>query len=170
MALGAQTTSTVNAYGRAGKAGLPGQPFMIEGVLDFAQAATDKGTALAADAVIPGLTIPANHLILHAGLEVLTAHAGTSSNTDFDFGITGGDLDNFVDGFDFDGASVGDFAASAEGGPVMVGATDTIDLEIQAMTGTTTGGSLRMFALLVDLTSQNATDFGANEVDRDTLA
>ena len=70
-------------------------------------------------------------------LEVLTAHAGTSSNTDFDFGITGGDLDNFVDGFDFDGASVGDFAASAEGGPVMVGATDTIDLEIQAMTGTT---------------------------------
>ena len=171
MALGAQTTSTVNAYGRAGKAGLPGQPFMIEGVLDFAQAATDKGTALAADDVIPGLTIPANHLILHAGLEVLTAHTGTSSNTDFDFGITGGDLDNFVDGFDFDGASVGDFAATpAAYAPVMVGATDTIDLEIQAMTGTTTGGSLRMFALLVDLTSQNATDFGANEVDRDTLA
>jgi len=92
------------------------------------------------------------------------------SNTDFDFGITGGDLDNFVDGFDFDAAAAGAFAASAEGGPVMVNATDTIDLEIQAMTGTTTGGSLRMFAICIDCTSQNATNFGANEVDRDTLA
>ena len=59
---------------------------------------------------------------------------------------------------------------TAEGGPVMVGTSDTIDLEIQAMTGTTTGGSLRMFAILVDCTSQSATNFGANEVDRDTLA
>ena len=169
MALGAQTTSTVNIYGRSGQAS-PGVPYMIEGVLDFALATVDKGTALAANDVIPGLTIPANTLILHAGLEVLTVHAGTSSNTDFDFGITGGDLDNFVDGFDFDAAAAGAFAASAEGGPVMVNATDTIDLEIQAMTGTTTAGSLRMFAICIDCTSQNATNFGANEVDRDTLA
>lgn len=169
MALGAQTTSTVNIYGRSRRNN--GIPYMIEGVLDFAEATTDKGTALAANDVIPGLTIPANTLILHAGLQVLTAHAGTSSNTDFDFGITGGDLDNFVDGFDFDGASVGDFAAQPVAfAPVIVQATDTIDLEIQAMTGTTTAGSLRMFAVCVDLDRQSATDFGADEVDRDTLA
>ena len=77
-----------------------------------------------------------------AGLEVTEAHAGTSTNTDFDFGITGGDLDNFVDGFDFDGASVGDYAFKAGQTPVLIRNTsDTIDVEIQAMTGTTTGGS-----------------------------
>jgi len=169
MALGAQTTSTVNIYGRSRRN--TGIPYMIEGVLDFAEATADKGTALAANDVIPGLTIPANTLILHAGLQVLTAHAGTSSDTEFDFGITGGDLDNFVDGFDFDAASAGAFAPTpAAFAPVVVNATDTIDLEIQAMTGTTTGGSLRMFAVCIDLESQNATDFGANEVDRDTLA
>tara|TARA_R110000787_G_scaffold32761_8_gene86598 strand:+ start:698 stop:1201 length:504 start_codon:yes stop_codon:yes gene_type:complete len=167
MALGAQTTSTVNSYGRAGR---QGQPYMIEGILDMAEAVVDKGTALAANDVIPGLTIPANTLILHAGLECLTLHTGTSTDTDFDFGITGGDLDNFVDDFDFSAAAVGAFAASAEGGPVMVNATDTIDLEIQAMTGTTLTGKIRMFAILIDCASQNATNFGANEVDRDTLA
>jgi len=165
MALGDNTTSVARGMGSRGR-----QPYYIQHELNFATAVTDKGTALAANDVIPGLTIPANTVILHAGFEVTEAHAGTSTDTDFDFGITGGDLDNFVDGFDFDGASVGDFAASAEGGPVMVGASDTLDLEIQAMTGTTTGGSLRMFAILVDCTSQSATDFGANEVDRDTLA
>ena len=167
MALGAQTTSTVNIYGRARGAGIP---YMIEGVLDFALATADKGTALAANDVIPGLTIPANTMILGAGLEVLTVHAGTSSNTDFDFGITGGDLDRFVDGFDFDGAAVGAIAAGAAGGSVVVGATDTIDLEIQAMTGTTTAGKLRMFAVCVDLARTSDASFGANEVDRDTLA
>ena len=111
MALGAQTTSTVNSYGRAGR---QGQPYMIEGILDMAEAVVDKGTALAANDVIPGLTIPANTLILHAGLECLTLHTGTSTDTDFDFGITGGDLDNFVDDFDFSAAAVGAFAASAE--------------------------------------------------------
>ena len=146
------------------------KPYYVQNSVNFATAATSKGTALAAADIIQAITVPANTLILHAGFEVTTAHAGTSTDTAFDFGVTGVDADNFVDAFDFDGASVGDFAASAEGGPVMVGTSDTIDLEIQAMTGTTTGGSLRMFAILVDCTSQSATNFGANEVDRDTLA
>ena len=38
------------------------------------------------------------------------------------------------------------------------------------MTGTTLTGKIRMFAILIDCASQNATNFGANEVDRDTLA
>ena len=94
----------------------------------------------------------------------------TSSDTDFDFGITGGDLDNFVDGFDFDGASVGDYAPTpAAYAPVIVGGTsDTIDIEIQAMTGTTTGGKLRLFAICMDI--DDVGTMTADEVDRDTLA
>ena len=164
MALGDNTTSPARGNSARGR-----QPYMNQHELNLATAVTDNGTALAANDVIPGLTIPANTLILAAGLEVTEAHAGTSTDTDFDFGVTGGDLDNFVDGFDFDGASVGDYAFKAGQTPVLIGGTsDTIDIEIQAMTGTTTGGKLRMFAVVMNVDDQG--DLAANEVDRDTLA
>ena len=113
MALGDNTTSAERGVGARGR-----QPYLIQGDLNFATAASDKGSALAASDVIPGLTIPAG--ILAAGFEVTTAHAGTSTNT-FDFGITGGDVDKFVDGFDFDGASVDDYGFKAAQTPVVVG-------------------------------------------------
>ena len=97
MALGDNTTSVARGNTARGR-----QPYLISAELNLATAVTDKGTALAANDVIPGLTIPANTLIMCAGLEVTEEHAGTSTDAEFDFGITGGDLDNFVDGFDFD--------------------------------------------------------------------
>ena len=145
------------------------KPYMIQNEINFATAATSKGTALAAADIIKCLTVPAESVVLHAGFEVTAAHAGTSSDTAFDFGITGGDLDNFVDGFDFDGASVGDYAFKAGQTPVLIGGTsDTIDIEIQAMTGTTTGGKVRMFAVCMNVDDQG--DLAANEVTRDALA
>ena len=165
MALGDNTTSPARGMSGRGR-----QPYFIQHELNFATAVTDKGTALAANDVIPGLTIPANTVILHAGFEVTEAHAGTSTDVELDFGITGGDLDNFVDGFDFDAASVGAYAPTpAAYAPVIVGGTsDTIDIEIQAMTGTTTGGKIRMFATLLDI--DDIGTMTADEVDRDTLA
>ena len=164
MALGDNTTSAERGSSPRGR-----QPYMIQAELNFATALSDKGTALAANDVIPGLTIPANTLIMCAGFEVTEAHAGTSTDTDFDFGITGGDLDNFVDGFDFDGASVGDYGFKAGQTPVLIGGTsDTIDVEIQAMTGTTTGGVIRMFAVCMDVDDMG--DMTAQEVARETVA
>ena len=146
------------------------KPYYVQNSVNFATAASSKGTALAASDVIKAITVPANTLILHAGFEVTTAHAGTSTDTAFDFGVTGGDVDNFVDGFDFDGASVGAYAPTpAAYSPVIVGGTsDTIDIEIQAMTGTTTGGKLRLFAICMDI--DDVGTMAADEVDRDTLA
>ena len=146
------------------------QPYMIQNEINFATAATSKGTALAAADIIKCLTVPAESVVLHAGFEVTAAHAGTSTDTAFDFGVTGGDVDNFVDGFDFDGASVGAYAPTpAAYAAVTVGGTaDTIDLLLQAMTGTTTGGKIRCFATLMDIS--DAGDMAADEVDRDTLA
>ena len=161
MALGDNTTSVARGNTARGR-----QPYLISAEMNLATAVTDKGTALAANDVIPGLTIPANTLIMCAGLEVTEAHAGTSTDAEFDFGITGGDLDNFVDGFDIDAASVGDYAFKAGQTPVLIGGTsDTIDIEIQAMTGTTTGGKLRMFAVCMDVDDPG--DLVANEVSRD---
>jgi hypothetical protein len=115
------------------------------------------------------LNIPAESVILHAGLQVVTALTGTSSDTAFDLGVTGGDVDNFVDGFDVDGASAGAYAPTAAAyAPVIVGATDTLDILVQAQTGTTLTGKIRVFATLMDIS--DAGDMAANEVDRDTLA
>jgi|TARA_R100000084_G_scaffold87999_1_gene42228 hypothetical protein len=147
------------------------QPYFLQNSVNMATAATSKGTALASSDVITAITVPANTVILHAGWEVTTAHAGTSSDTAFDFGVTGGNVDVFVDGFDFDGASVGDYSSPTADNfnTVVVGGTaDTIDILLQAMTGTTTAGVLRCYAILMDC--DDVGTLGPDEVDRDTLA
>ena len=164
MALGDNTTAPERGSMARGR-----MPYFIQNEVDMAVAASDKGSALAAADVIPALTVGANTMVLTAGWEVTEAHAGTSTNTAFDLGITGGDTDAFVDGFDFDGAAVGAYSAVAAGGAQIVGsASDTIDILIQAMTGTTTGGKLRVWAWCMDL--DDVGDLTADEVDRDELA
>ena len=81
---------------------------MIQNTIDLAVATTSKGTALASADVYQCLSIPAGSVILHAGLQVVTVMTGTSTDTGYDLGITGGDVDNFVDGFDYDGAAAAD--------------------------------------------------------------
>ena len=145
------------------------KPYIIQNTIDLAVATTSKGTALASSDVYQCLNIPAESVILHAGMEVTALLTGTSSDTGYDLGITGGDVDNFVDGFDADGAAVGDYApTSAAYAPVMVGAADTLDILVAAQTGTTLTGKIRVFATLMDVS--DAGDMAANEVDRDTLA
>jgi len=145
------------------------KPYIIQNTIDLAVATTSKGTALASADVYQCLNIPAESVILHAGMEVTALLTGTSSDTGYDLGITGGDVDNFVDGFDADGAAAGDYApTSAAYAPVMVGAADTLDILVAAQTGTTLTGKVRVFATLMDVSDVG--DTSANEVDRDTLA
>lgn len=162
MALGDNTTSPERGNSARGR-----KPYMIQTEVDFAVAASDKGTALAASDVIPALTVGGPALIMAAGFEVTEAHAGTSTDTAFDLGITGGDTDAFVDGFDFDGASVGDYTPAAAGGMQVVAADDTIDILLQAMTGTTTGGKVRVWAIVMDIDDMG--DLTADEVSRDQV-
>ena len=144
-------------------------PYLVQNSIDFGAAATAKGTALAASDIIEAITVPANTMILDAGFEVTTVHAGTSTDCALDLGVTGVDVDAYVDGFDFDGASAGAYSVGAGNGPLTVGATaDTLDVLIQAQTGTTTAGVIRVFALLLDV--DDIGTVGADEVDRDTLA
>lgn len=157
----------------AGGSGLQTTPrrgvYFIEKELDFAAAVTANGTALAADDIIEILDVPAYTVILNAGFEVTAEHTGTSTDCTLDLGVTGIDVDVFVDGFDFDAAAVGAVAQNAAAfQPVVIGATaDTIDVEIQTQTGTTTGGKIRVWALLCDI---DAIPQAADEVTRDQLA
>jgi len=145
------------------------QPYVVQASIDFAAAATAKGSALAAADVIEAINVPAGSVILNAGVEVTTAPSG-GTGTVLDVGVTGVDADVFVDGFAFDSASAGDYAQNAAAfQPVVIGsAADTIDVLVQAATTVSTAGVIRVWAVLVDASDLGT--LGADEVARDALA
>ena len=142
-------------------------PYLVDKVIDFAAAATAKGSALAAADVIECISVPANTVVLNAGFEITTVLGGESNDTTFDLG-TGVDADVFVDGFDADAAAAGAYAQNAAAfQPIVVGATaDTIDLTIATATTAPTSGAARVWAVLMNVDGRIAAD----EVDRDQLA
>lgn len=142
-------------------------PYLVDKNIDFAAAATAKGSALAATDVIEAISVPVNTVILNAGMEIITVLGGESSDNTFDLG-TGLDVDVFVDGFDADAAAAGAYAQNAAAfQPVVVGATaDTIDITIATATTAPTSGVVRVWAILMNVDGR----IGADEVDRDQLA
>jgi hypothetical protein len=142
-------------------------PYLVDKSINFATAATAKGSALAAADVIEAISVPVNTVILNAGLEVTTVLGGESNDTTFDLG-TGVDADVFVDGFDADAAAAGAYAQNAAAfQPLVVGATaDTIDITIATATTAPTSGVVRVWAVLMNVDGRIAAD----EVDRDQLA
>jgi hypothetical protein len=106
-------------------------------------------------------TLPAQTVILAAGVEVTEALAGATALT-FDIG-TGADDDEFVAAYAMAGKSAGDVAPSLPG-VAYIGAEDTLDLTIDTLTGTATAGKLRVWALVMDVDGK-----GAAEVARDQV-
>jgi hypothetical protein len=149
---------SVGTVGAVGAAPYSAVPRLVELEVDFAAAATAKGSALAANDVIQTIDVPAGSLVYSVGMEVLEAMTGTSTDLALDVGVTGGDVDVFIDGFDMDGADVGDHAALASSGarPVLVTADDTIDILIAAQTGTFLTGKVRMYAVIMDVNGRDA--------------
>jgi hypothetical protein len=142
-------------------------PYLVDKNIDFAAAATAKGSALAAADVIECISVPANTLILNAGIEVITVLGGESNDTTFDLGVTTTEPDNFVDGFDADAAAAGAYAQNAAAyQPLVIGNADTIDLLIATATTAPTSGVVRVWAVLMNVDGR----IGADEVDRDQLA
>jgi hypothetical protein len=128
--------------------------YYVQNFIDWADAATAKGSALAAADVIEAISVPVGTMIVNAGIEVTSLATGESSDVALDLGVTGVDADVFVDGFDLDGAAAGAYAQNpAAYQPVVIGATaDTIDVLIQAATTAPTGGVIRVWAILCDVT------------------
>jgi len=141
-------------------------PYLIDVQIDLAAAATAKGTALAAADIIEAVNVPANSVVLTAGIEVVTALAGESADTRLLLGVTGGDVDAFVASWDATAAAAGAYAPAAATVPVVFASADTIDIEIDAVTTAPTGGVLRVWAVVMDIDGR----YGAAEADRDQLA
>ena len=145
--------------------------YLVQNTVDFAAAVTEKGSALAQGDIIEALSIPAKTLILACGAEVMSGRVGTTTDLTLDIGFTGGNTDFLADGFDFDAAAVGAFVSPIVAElPITVNTADTIDVLLATQTGTLTGGKLRIWVLLMDISNLGADDREAAEVDRDQLA
>jgi hypothetical protein len=140
---------------------------LVDVTVDFAAAATAKGSALAAADIIECISVPANTLILNAGIEVITVLGGESNDTTFDLGVTTTEPDNFVDGFDADAAAAGAYAQNAAAyQPLVIGTADTIDLLIATATTAPTSGEVRVWAVLMNIDGRPA----RATADREQLA
>ena len=144
--------------------------YYVDNVIDLTANSINPSTG----DTIQAITVPANTLVVAAGLQVVdsaTMNSGTNATASLGFtaGGANSDVDEFVALFDIDGAADGAYAPQiAITGLTASTSADTIDV-LLAGTGTSfTAGKIRVYAMLMDISDQG--DMSANEVDRDTLA
>jgi len=144
--------ATYNVTGAGGTAGHPSNgrvPYLVENTIDISAINGDSGAAQ--NDVLQCIDIPAETVILHAGLEVLTA---CSSSVVLDLGITGSsagfsDPDAFVDAYDATGATYAPRDV-ADAAPVLTTkVADTLDVLVAG--AASTAGKIRVFAILCDV-------------------
>lgn len=109
---------------------------------------------------VEGVALPANSLVLAAGVVVKTAVAGSTGYV-FDLSIGATDV---CTALDVQSSAVGAIVTEAAV-PVGTTAADTLDI-VATVTGTATAGAVRMWALVIDMDAPRA----AADVDRDQLA
>jgi hypothetical protein len=142
--------ATYDKTGVGGTTGHPSNgrtPYLVENTIDIAAINSAAGTA--DGDVIQCLDIPAETLIMQAGVEVLTALSGSVT---IDLGITGGDVDNFVDG---DTNATGYSVLTATANQVIASA-DTLDALLAGAASSV--GKIRVWAVLCDVSGIDETD------------
>ena len=131
-------------------------PYLVENTIDISAINGDSGTAQ--DDVLQCLDVPAETLIMAAGVEVLTA---CSSSVVIDIGTTGSsagflDPDAFVDAYDATGASYAPRDV-ADAAPMIICKTaDTIDALMAG--AASAAGKIRVWAVLCDIAGVDETD------------
>ena len=142
--------ATYNVTGVGGTTGHPSNgrtPYLVENTIDVSAVNGDSGTT--SGDILYALDIPAETLIMEAGVEVLTA---LTSSVTMDLGITGGDVDRYVDG-DTNATGYSTLTATAR---VVVASADTLDI----LTGgaNSTAGKVRVWAVLCDVSGIDESD------------
>jgi len=142
--------ATYNRTGAGGTTGHPSNgrtPYLVENTIDVSAINSSSGTANGD--VVNALDIPAETLIMEAGIEVITA---LSSSATMDLGITGGDVDRYVDG-DTNATGYATLTATAR---VVVASADTLDI----LTGgaDSSAGKVRVWAVLCDVSGIDESD------------
>ena len=136
-------------YDRTGAGGTTGHPsngrtpYLVENTIDFTP--FDP----AANDIVQAIDVPAETLIMEAGIEVITA---LSSSATMDLGITGGDVDRYVDG-DTNATGYATLTATAR---VVVASADTLD--ILTAGADSSAGKVRVWAGLCDVSGIDESD------------
>ena len=131
-------------------------PYMVENTIDVSAINSDSGTANGD--ILQSIDVPAETLIMAAGVEVLTA---CSSSVTIDIGTTGSsagflDPDAFVDAYDATGATYAPRDV-ADAAPMLITKTaDTIDALMAG--AASTAGKIRVWAVLCDISGVDETD------------
>lgn len=139
----AQASTSTTGGTKQWKAG----SWLYKFTLDFADAATAKGSALAAADIIECIRVPAGCVVESAGAYVVTAVSGGSADETITIG-DGGSAARYATGFDLDAAVAGGMTSQIPANvPFTYTVSDTIDV---TLAGTTlpTAGKLIVFANL----------------------
>ena len=119
---------------------------VLEATINFATELASKGSALAATDIFTGVTIPEKCMVLAAGINPIVAANASAATLDLGDGT---DADRNVDGFDAT-------QIVTDGVPIMTNAkyyptADTIDVTLATLTGTLSTGSVRVWAVVIDI-------------------
>ena len=142
--------ATYNRTGAGGTTGHPANgrtPYLVENTIDISAINSSSGTA--DGDIVQALDIPAETLIMEAGVEVITA---LSSSATIDLGVTGADPDRYVDG---DTNATG-FSTLTNTARMISASADTLDALIAG--AASSAGKIRVFAVLCDVSGIDETD------------
>ena len=157
MALGDNTLQAARGNSQRGR-----NPYYVDVTIDLTT------NSIAPGDTIQAITVPANTLIMAAGFQVVES-ATMNTGTDATVTLGAADPDEYVTVFDIDGAADGAYAPSVTvSACVVLASADTLDLTFAGTGASFTAGKLRVYAIMMDVSSQG--DTSANEVDRDQLA
>ena len=128
-------------------------PQVVDVTLTLAQIEAAKGSGFAATDVIEAIYLPADTAVLACGVENVVQSDATTQT--LDVGITGTDVDKWVDGGDTVGTAAGAYLAAGTNGITNdyyhSTAADTIDVLVATQTGTPTVGTIRVWALVCSI-------------------
>ena len=122
-------------------------PYLVENTIDISAINGDASTA--ANDVLRVIDLPAETLVMEAGIEVLTACSGSVT---FDLGITGVDVDIYTDG-DTNATGYSTLTATARS---VASTADTLDV-LQGGAASTVG-KIRVWAILCDVAGVDESD------------
>ena len=131
-------------------------PYLVENTIDVSQINSAAGSAQ--NDVLQCIDVPAETLVMAAGVEVLTA---CSSSVVIDIGITGStagfsDPDAFVDAYDATGAAYAPRDVADAAPMLTIKTADTIDALMAG--AASSAGKIRVWAGLCDLSGIDESD------------
>ena len=141
--------ATHDKTGAGGTTGHPSNgrtPYLVENTIDFTP--FDP----AANDIVQAIDVPAESIVMNAGLEVLTV---SPSGVTLDIGDAN-DVDKYGDGYDSTGLGYGAAVINASNVGHVYGSADTIDIKV--LGALDTSAKVRVWAVICDISGVSETD------------